>query len=262
MALYRSAIIVLCFFLPQSAHAWSSNIHRAVCEIVWQQLHYTEQRQLSNIMQHHDIKKFSTGCAWPDWVREESEYIHTRGWHYQNFDQPPVKDENCLKGCLLRAIRRNYNRLSKLSPATDRERAEALYFLAHLITDLHQPLHAGRVSDRGGNGLMVQFQGKKINLHKLWDSRMLSRRVDELIIDIQSVGKSVPKALIWPDSLQDWYAESSDIAMNAIYPAYKSSPIIDAAYVAKFRPLSYQLLNRAAYRMTNILRQIFRESSE
>ncbi len=256
IALCRSAIFILCVILPQSAWGWSSNLHRAVCEVVWQQLNTTERQWLLEVMQHHDIQNFSTGCAWPDWIREKAEYRHTRGWHYQNFDQPPVKDENCLKGCLLRAIRQNYN---LLRTATGQEKAEALYFLAHLVADLHQPLHTGRVSDRGGNDLPVRFQGKEINLHKLWDSRMLSRKKDEILIDIQNFAEPHSETLIWPESLQGWYAESSQIASTRVYPAYKNSAIIDADYVAEFQPLSYQLLNRAALRITMLLQYIIRE---
>ena len=262
MTFYRNAIIIFCLLLPQTAGAWGGHVHRAVCEVVWQQLKPEERSWLLNIAQHHEIKKFSTGCAWPDWMRKESGYEHTRGWHYQNFDQPAGKDESCLKGCLLRAIRRNYNLLDSSNLSTDRQRAEALYFLAHLIADLHQPLHTGSVADKGGNLLTVQFEGKEINLHRLWDSRILAQKKEGIILEIQNVDGSHSQKLLWPDDLYRWYEESSNIAEQRIYPAYKNSRRIDAGYVAEFRPLSYQLLNRAAHRTTQILRHIIRETSE
>ena len=39
--------------------------------------------------------------------------------------------------------------------------------------DLHQPLHAGRAEDRGGNDIQVQWFGEGSNLHRVWDSDML-----------------------------------------------------------------------------------------
>jgi hypothetical protein len=41
---------------------------------------------------------------------------------------------------------------------------------------VHQPLHAGYRADKGGNTYQVQFAGKGSNLHRVWDSGLLSRR--------------------------------------------------------------------------------------
>jgi hypothetical protein len=37
-----------------------------------------------------------------------------------------------------------------------------------------KPLHAGFVEDRGGNSVDVQFNGRKENLHSLWDTALLN----------------------------------------------------------------------------------------
>ena len=245
--------------LPQIALAWSGNIHRAVCEIVWQSLDQSERQQLYKITKSHEIQNFSAGCAWPDWIRKKPLYQHTAGWHYQNFDQPENPLGSCTQGCLLNAIRHNY---TTARTAVGRKRAESLYFLAHLIADLHQPLHAGRASDKGGNLLMVQYQGRKINLHKIWDGRMLARKKEQIILDIQKFDQSVPETLLWPASVEKWYAESRHIAVERIYPAYESQRIIHARYVAEFRPLSYQLLNRSVKRITQVVRSLLGKFSE
>ncbi|HEU4639254.1 MAG TPA: S1/P1 nuclease [Candidatus Binatia bacterium] len=38
---------------------------------------------------------------------------------------------------------------------------------------MHQPLHAGFAEDRGGNSVDVRFNGKKENLHSLWDTALV-----------------------------------------------------------------------------------------
>lgn len=49
---------------------------------------------------------------------------------------------------------------------------ENLMFLVHAIGDIHQPLHAtGR--DRGGNQAPVTYGSRRMNLHSVWDTRML-----------------------------------------------------------------------------------------
>ena len=53
------------------------------------------------------------------------------------------------------------------------EKQIALKFLVHLIGDLHQPLHVGKKSDRGGNKIKVKWFGEETNLHQVWDSKMI-----------------------------------------------------------------------------------------
>ena len=45
--------------------------------------------------------------------------------------------------------------------------------VAHLVGDIHPPLHAGFAEDRGGNSVDVRFSGRKENLHPLWDTALV-----------------------------------------------------------------------------------------
>jgi hypothetical protein len=45
-----------------------------------------------------------------------------------------------------------------------------LRMLIHIVEDVHQPLHTGHLSDKGGNDVKVQWFGKESNLHSIWDS--------------------------------------------------------------------------------------------
>lgn len=38
----------------------------------------------------------------------------------------------------------------------------------HLVADVHQPLHAGYLDDKGGNKYQLQVFGRGSNLHALW----------------------------------------------------------------------------------------------
>ena len=53
------------------------------------------------------------------------------------------------------------------------EKRTALRFIAHLVGDIHQPLHAGFAEDRGGNSVDGGFNGRKENLHSLWDTTLV-----------------------------------------------------------------------------------------
>ena len=51
--------------------------------------------------------------------------------------------------------------------ASQDDKRLALRFIVHIIGDLHQPLHAGNGTDRGGNDFKVTWFGKSTNLHSV-----------------------------------------------------------------------------------------------
>lgn len=59
------------------------------------------------------------------------------------------------------------------------QRREDLGFLVHFVGDIHQPLHVSYTDDRGGgNGTKVTFFDEDgWNLHRVWDSGLLGRRM-------------------------------------------------------------------------------------
>ncbi len=61
----------------------------------------------------------------------------------------------------------------KLPDAPRNEKRTALRFIAHLGGDIHQPLHAGFAEDLGGDSVEVRFNGRKENLHSLWDTALV-----------------------------------------------------------------------------------------
>jgi hypothetical protein len=56
----------------------------------------------------------------------------------------------------------------------DRNDTTALRFLIHFMGDLHQPLHFGKSTDRGGNQVPVKWFDAQVNLHMLWDTQMVN----------------------------------------------------------------------------------------
>jgi len=87
---------------------------------------------------------------------------------------------------------------------------EALMFVIHFVGDIHQPLHASRTSDRGGNGITVTYhleqqQDEKIQiehfpdegshhshtLHSVWDNAMIKTALER---DYSSNPDSQPRS--------------------------------------------------------------------
>ena len=66
------------------------------------------------------------------------------------------------------------------SNALPEKRLNALKYLVHLAGDVHQPLHAGYLNDKGGNTYQLQAFMRGSNLHALWDSGLI-KNLDEKV---------------------------------------------------------------------------------
>ena len=123
-------------------------------------------------------------ASWADEVRERGHspyypwsarlhYVDTPDWlcHYSAL-RDCVKDE-CVEGAI-----RNYTARLLDGALSTEQRQEALEFAVHFVGDAHQPLHAGFVSDAGGNDIKVSFEGGRTSdLHAAWDTALIQRRV-------------------------------------------------------------------------------------
>lgn len=81
--------------------------------------------------------------------------------------------------CIVTGITINAKRAAD-SSLTPEQRAEAIRFLLHFVSDAHQPLHVGFKQDRGGKLIAIDLehpsetkQALPTDLHKLWDSYLL-----------------------------------------------------------------------------------------
>ena len=82
-------------------------------------------------------------------------------YHFINFPKDASsydQQRDCkLRNCIIEAIAW-YLQVLKSPNAPRNEKRIALRFIAHLVGDIHQPLHAGFAEDRGGNSVDVILQ--------------------------------------------------------------------------------------------------------
>ena len=103
-------------------------------------------------------------------------FAYSRPWHYIDAkDSPPnecglnmSRDCTLESGCVVTAIANHTDRVTNAS-LPHFLRAQSLRFVLHFFGDIHQPLHT-EAEDRGGNLIEVVFDGKRTNLHSVWDT--------------------------------------------------------------------------------------------
>jgi hypothetical protein len=99
---------------------------------------------------------------WPDFIKSDSTWNHASPWHY--VDLPGHTEKGKFIEDLKKLPGKNlYTQIpAMLAELKDKslsleKRRTALYFLIHLLGDLHQPLHVGRDEDAGGNKIVVYW---------------------------------------------------------------------------------------------------------
>jgi hypothetical protein len=254
--------------VPAVTSAWGGDGHRLVCEITWRHL-TPEARALVQRLRNGENGTFAESCTWADEVRGERP--ETYSYHFINIPTGTSgmhAGRDCgdpAKRCAPWAIK-HYAVILADNARPPSARLEALKFLGHFVGDLHQPLHAGRPEDLGGNRIMVSFFGDRgtaehpMQLHSVWDSGVLRRarlRWPDSAGDLMA-GISTADVAAWTNSdVVSWTNESYRIAEEFVYTATDGSNVADAYYLRAL-PIAKQRIRQAGIRLAHLLNEAAR----
>jgi hypothetical protein len=161
----------------QQVHAWGQTGHRITAAIAEQYLTDEAKDAINQLLPNESLAEASTYAdemrSNPNefWQKEARPYHYVtvpKGKHYHDVGAPE-------EGDAFTALQK-FSKIVKDGTAPLKERQRALRFIVHIIGDLHQPLHAGNGTDKGGNDVDLEFFWEKSNLHRVWDSGLIDRR--------------------------------------------------------------------------------------
>ncbi|MFK8052204.1 MAG: S1/P1 nuclease [Woeseiaceae bacterium] len=217
--LFWALLIVAC--LPGRVEAWGKTGHRVIGMIAEEYLSDDSKAAIEKILGVEDLAEAS---VWADFMRSDDDEFWRRtagpfhyvtipkGKRYSDSTPPPQGDG-------ITALRR-FSTILRDDAASLEDKQLALRFMVHIVGDLHQPLHAGNGTDRGGNQFTVVYHGEVTNLHRVWDTSM----IDEEQLSYTEYGtwllrKVTPDdAAAWMDvDPVVWVTESAKIR-DEIYP--------------------------------------------
>jgi len=127
----------------------------------------------------------------------------------------------------------------------------ALRYVAHLVGDMHQPLHAGRSADRGGIDMPVSYKGETTNLHFFWDTNLVELETgnEEEIAARLSANLTEEERHKWQaGGPEQWTNESLMLVRTYAYKTGASIELSDD-YVEKARPVVRSRLVQAGIRL-------------
>lgn len=243
--------------LSGHAFGWGATGHRVAAEIADGYLSAEARLAVEEILGPETLAEAST---WADFMRADPDEFWQRTanpWHYVTV--PPGKIYEDVgapeQGDASSALQKfTYMLRDDETPLEDRQLA--LRFIVHIIGDLHQPLHVGNGTDRGGNDFEITYFGEPSNLHRLWDSQLIDSKqlsYTELTAWLKAkIGPDEFRAWNTPDPLV-WMAESAEIR-DRIYP---EDPEIRWSYGYDWTDTLYNRLQKAGVRTAAYLNQLF-----
>lgn len=159
-------------FATSPAYPWGTKGHEIIAAIAEPQLTNTARKRIKEFLPQGTT--LADASTWPD--KAGRQIPDMDAYHFINFPKDANtydQQRDCkLRNCIIEAIAW-YLQVLKSPDAPRNEKRTALRFVAHLVGDIHQPLHAGFAEDRGGNSVEVRFNGRKENLHSLWDTALV-----------------------------------------------------------------------------------------
>lgn len=244
--------LLLLLFTAQFVFAWGQEGHRVVGEVAWNHLTKKAQKNVQKVLGTESLGMCGN---YMDFIKSDPTYDSLGVWHYCTIPDGEEYHAHPEEGDVIMAINHYLNELKTKNYSVDE--TFALKCLVHLVGDIHQPLHVGNGTDRGGNNVKIEFMYQKTNLHRVWDSDL---------IEFQQLSYSEYTAWV-------------DVATKDQIAAWQSAPILDWANESKaMRPLVYnypsdgklgyrynfdciaalnERLNQAGIRLAYILNQIY-----
>jgi hypothetical protein len=260
--------ILLALLIPVAAirlGAWGPVGHHIVALLAESRLTPAARGQVEALLGKDG---FVPAATWADDIRKG--HPETYNWHFVDIpidktsyqasrDCPATEKGDCVVAELVRA------RSLLRDPLTANDvRAEALKFVIHFVSDLHQPLHAIDNADRGGNDTRVLMaDGRLSNLHAIWDSFLIqSRGLDEA-----SYAAMLRRDLdqhpleAGPIDFVKWAEEAHHVAVDVVYAFPEFTPGVPPkepirlgdAYFRRAAPVVDHQLQRAAVRLAAVI---------
>lgn len=245
-------VAALVGMLTSLAHAWGPQGHQLVAQLAERQLAPKARQQIDRLLAREPGETLASASTWADEHRDAT----TAAWHFVNFPgnsctyDPP---RDCPGGnCVVEAVNRQLSVLA--SAASDEARLLALKYVVHLVADVHQPLHAGRLDDRGGNSYQIQVFGAGSNLHALWDSGLLRNKGGNEALKIRLFGLPVPAAASDLDMSHAAEESCRIVGMPGFYPERK----VGQDYPERFSSVLEDRLLTAGARLAGLLNHALR----
>jgi len=264
------------WLVAPKAHAWGDDGHRVVGELGWRYLTPSARAAVSEALTDPGYESLAEAATWPDtFARRFPEYNPMKPFHWVNVDAkaPSYQQQrDCANGCVVTALAQFIALLESREPGLSlSERRWAIYWIAHFMGDIHQPLHIAHPDGRGGTATLLRFfeAPDKRSAHWIWDFGLIERRPPVMAPTSDVVASDQPVFLALADQLAAGMTPgqvsafqrtlspealaNEGLALSRRYAYLQSSDVVDAAYEKSRWPIVATQLQKAGARLAAVL---------
>lgn len=246
--------------LPAQAFAWGKTGHRVIGKIAEPYLSPTAKAGVKRIL---GTETLAEAANWPDFMRSDPSAFWQREagpFHYvtvpagKTYAEAGAPPEGDAVTALVR-----FSATVRDPKASLADKQLALRFIIHIVGDLHQPLHAGNGTDKGGNEVRVSFQGEATNLHSVWDSMLPDEEQLSYSEMAAWLGARITPALAKEWKVADpavWIAESAALR-DQVYPTGETRSL-GWRYIYENTPRMELRLEQGGVRLAAYLNELFK----
>ena len=247
-------IFILSFFLilfPINSFSWGKKGHALVAEVAFK---YLDKNTKKLVKKYLDGMSIEDAANWMDVIKKDKSFDKLKPLHYVNFEKGEVVEEHCCDN-IISALNACIANLKNHQNLSDKEIKSNLLYLFHLIGDLHQPLHIGYGSDKGGNNFQVNFNEKGTNLHSLYDSKIIEYKNLKLkqCLKERTYSKTELENIQKIDVVN--WSINSRLNLDTIYNLENHK--ITEEYVSANLPIIKSQIHLAGIRLAGVLQQVF-----
>jgi hypothetical protein len=255
MKFILSAALIICLLIPSKSFSWGKKGHRIVGQIAYN--HMTKNAR-KNIKKHLGNESIAIASYWMDHIRADKNYDYQTPWHYCTIPDGKTYEEAGTpeEGDIIVTIQRLLKEL-KSKEFTNEGELHAIRMLIHLVGDLHQPLHVGNGTDRGGNTVKLKFMWRDTNLHRVWDSNLIDEQDLSFTEYVDYIDfPTEPEISKWQSTtVLDWANESKSYR-EQVYKVPEDNNLT-FKYIFDNKDLVDQRLLQAGIRLAGIFNEIY-----
>lgn len=261
MPIFRLIVMSFALLTSSALWGWGQTGHRITGEIAQSRINGKTAAEIELLLGKQGLAEMST---WPDEQRSNPQPFwqnDANPWHYVTLPGSKKASElvSPSEGDALTALE-GFAAVVRDRQKPQDERALALRFIIHIVGDLHQPLHVGNGTDRGGNDVKVTWFGDPSNLHSVWDSGMIDGQKLSYTeyADRLEHRLAVEQTVAWWDARpQTWIGESATLR-DGVYPTSSEQPVaLGYAYQFQHLPTVETRLTQAGIRLAAYLDALF-----
>jgi hypothetical protein len=258
------------------AHAWGDDGHRVVGELAFRYLSPAARAAVEEALSEPGYDTLAEAATWPDtYARRHPEYDPMKPFHYVNVDARAPhyqRERDCPNGCVVTALGQFIALLESPEPALSLAgRRNCIYWIAHFMGDIHQPLHVAHPDGKGGTATLLGFfdAPDKRSAHWIWDFGLIERRPPPLATTASELPlfRSLADELaaeLTPAQQRAFQRNTSPeaIANEGLWLARRSAFLtsqdhVDAAYEKSRWPIVKTQLEKAGVRLAAVLNHAF-----